>query len=325
MVAALHSRGGRTRIGARKEQVVKVLVLVAAMCGVGGAATAHPGSGIVVDERGRVYFTDTGRGVWRVDAGGKLTLVSTSAMHWMAIDRVGKFADAPEAFGEWFGRLTPKGEKPALISCSDFPCVFGKDGNLYFARMHGEAVVRRTPEGEETVLVTREKIGVVETNPAGVNGMACGPDGTIYLVSLDSVNRQVGTGQHVLYAVGMDGSVRAVARNFIKEKLAEGQEHPEVRPEYSRGMAVDDDGNVYVAVTGSRCVMKVTPKGEASVVLRCEKPWSPTGVEVSKGEVFVLEYDDETPVEGREWPPRVRKVGRDGNVAKLVTVEREKR
>jgi hypothetical protein len=49
-------------------------------------ALAHPGSGIVVDDRGRVFFTDTGRGVWRVDSGGKLTLISESAMHWMAID-----------------------------------------------------------------------------------------------------------------------------------------------------------------------------------------------------------------------------------------------
>ena len=43
-------------------------------------AVAHPGSGIVVAETGRVYFTDTGRGVWRVDDEGKLTLISKSAM-----------------------------------------------------------------------------------------------------------------------------------------------------------------------------------------------------------------------------------------------------
>ena len=284
---------------------------------------AHPGSGIAVDAKGAVFFTDTGKGVWRVDQSGKPTLISESAMHWMAIDRDGKFADAPQEFGEWFGRLTPRGEKPALISCSDFPCIVGKDGNLYYAKMHGLTIVRRTPEGRESVLVSREKFGIPADRPVGVNGMACGPDGTIYLVSLDSLNATVGSGEHAVYAVGTDGSVRTFAKDFIKEKLPERERHPEVRPEYCRGMAVDEKGDVYVAVTGNRCVMKLTPRGEPSVVLKCAKPWTPTGVDVFKGEVYVLEYDDETPTEGRTWPPRVRKVGRDGKVTTLATVTRE--
>src|SRR5687768_4069631 len=76
---------------------------------------AHPGSGIVVDDKGHVFFTDTGKGVWRIDPDRKITLISSSAMHWMAIDRDGRFAAAPEQFGEWFGRLTPSGQKPTLI------------------------------------------------------------------------------------------------------------------------------------------------------------------------------------------------------------------
>jgi DNA-binding beta-propeller fold protein YncE len=290
-------------------------------------ADAHPGSGIAVDDRGSAYFTDTGRGVWRVDrTGGPLTLVSTSAMHWMAHDPAGAFADAPELFGEWFGRLTPKGARPTLISCSDFPCAVGPDGNLYYAKMHGLTIVRRTPAGRETELVTREKFGVAADRPVGANGLACGgPDKALYLVTLDSLNRDVGTGEHVLYKVDLaDGSVRAVARNFVTERLPADQRHPEVRPQYCRGMAVDDaTGDVYVAVTGSRCVMKVTPKGQASVVLRARRPWSPTGVAVAGGGVYVLEYDDETPVEGRDWPPRVRTIARDGTVAVRAAVVRD--
>ena len=290
-----------------------------------GRVPGHPGSGIAVDDGGRVYFTDTGRGVWRIDPAGKLALVSDSAMHWMAIDRRGGFARHPAAFGEWFGRLTPKGEKPALISCSDFPCVVGKDGNLYYAKMHGLTIVRRTPGGEESVLASREKFGVGADRPVGVNGMACGPDGAIYLAALDSLNKTEGSGEHAVYAVAADGSVRTVAKDFVRQKLPEGQRHPEVRPEYCRGMAVDGDGNVYVAVTGNRCVMRLTPAGRASVVLSAQKPWSPTGVDVRGGEVFVLEYDDETPTEGRNWLPRVRKVGRDGGVTVLATINRKLR
>ena len=287
-------------------------------------APAHPGSGITVDDKGRVCFTDTGKGIWRIERGGKLTLLSGSAMHWMTIDRAGAFARAPEEFGEWFGRLTPVGEKPALISCSDFPCVMGTDGNLYFAFMHGLTIKRRTPEGRESVLASPEKFGVAAGRPIGVNGIACGPDGTIYLVSVDSVNKREGTGEHVLYAVGRDGSVRRIAADFVKEKLPERDQHPEVRPEYCRGLAVDArTGDVYVAVTGNRCVMMVTAQGKATTVLKSEKQWTPTGVDVYDGELYVLEYDDETPTEGRNWPPRVRKLARDGSVVTLVTVRRE--
>jgi hypothetical protein len=88
-------------------------------------------------------------------------------------------------------------------------------------------------------------------------------------------------------------------------------------------LAVDDDNNVYVAATGSRCVLKISPAGEAAVVMRCDKPWSPTGVAVAEGAVYVLEYDDETPTEGRSWPPRVRKLSPDGDVSTLITVKRD--
>ena len=299
-----------------------LLVAVATYAFTPSPLGAHPGSGIVVDDRGTVYFTDTGKGVWRIGPGGALTLISKSAMHWMAIDRSGKFAGARDEFGEWFGRLTTRGDKPTLISCSDFPCVVGADGNLYFAHMHSLRIVRRTPEGKESALATPRAFKADPSRPLGVSGMACGADGTIYLVAMDSLNQTEGTGQHTLYAVGVEGSVRAVARDFVKDLLPAEQRHPEVRPQYCRGMAVDAENNVYVAATGNRCVMKLSPSGEASTVLKCEKPWTPTGVDVSGGEVFVLEYDDETPTEGRNWPPRVRKVGRDGKVRTLATVVR---
>jgi hypothetical protein len=285
-------------------------------------AAAHPGSGIAVDGQGVVYFTDTGKGIWRIDPGRAPVLISSSAMHWMAIDPAGRFANTAETFGEWFGRLTSAGAKPTLISCSDFPCVVGTDGNLYYAKMHGLTIVRRTPEGKESVLVTPEAFKLDLRRFWGVCGLACGPDGSIYLVALDSLNKTEGTGQHTLYAVAPNGSIRTLARDFVRDLLPPGQRHPEVRPQYTRGLAADPGGNVYVAVTGNRCVMKVSPEGTATTVLRCPKPWTPTGVDVQGGALYVLEYDDETPAEGRNWPPRVRKVARDGTVTTLATIAR---
>jgi hypothetical protein len=292
------------------------------------AAWAHPPSGIVVDDGGAVYFQDGARGVWRVDPGppaGAPGLVSDNALHWMALDPKGAFADAPESFGEWFWRATPRGHKPAIVLCSDFPCAVGTDGNLYYAKNHSLTVVRRSPAGAEAVLTTPATFGVAAERPVGVTGMAAGPDGTVYVVSLDSLNRDVGTGEHAVWAIAPGGAVRPFAKEFVKDLLPPARQHPAVRPQYCRGLAADADGNVFVAVTGNRCVMKLPPKGEPAVVLQCEKPWTPTGVAVWRGEVYVLEYDDETPTEGRNWPPRVRKAAADGKVTTVAAIKREAR
>jgi hypothetical protein len=285
-------------------------------------APAHPGSGIAVDERGRVYFADTREGLWRVDAGGRLTLMKKGGLHWMTMDRRGTFANSADEFGP-FTRLTPQREKPVLIGCPEFPCAMGKDGNLFYASMHDLTIIRRSPSGEESVLVEKDRFRMKDDT--SVTGIACGPDGTLYLVALDSLNRKDGHGLHMIWAVKPDGTIRKFADGFLKQKdkLPAAEQHWQVRPEYCRGIAVDGNGDVYVAVTGNRCVMKLTAKGEASVVHRTAKPWTPTGVDVVEGEVYVLEYDDETPAKHGDWPPRVKKVGTNGKVATVATVARE--
>ena len=38
------------------------------------SASAHPGSAIVIDAKGQVYFVDTGHGVWMVNAAGSSSI-----------------------------------------------------------------------------------------------------------------------------------------------------------------------------------------------------------------------------------------------------------
>ena len=67
-------------------------------------AYAHPGSGIVVNKQGEIFFTDTGRGVWKIDRQGKLTYLPASRFHWMALDEAGSFAGSRKSFGEEYRR-----------------------------------------------------------------------------------------------------------------------------------------------------------------------------------------------------------------------------
>jgi sugar lactone lactonase YvrE len=65
--------------------------------------------------------------------------------------------------------------------------------------------------------------------------------------------------------------------NFIRpsDHIPAAQRHREAIPEYCRGLAIDQQGNIYVAATGNRCVVKVAPDGDSQVMMRCETPWPP--------------------------------------------------
>lgn len=72
------------------------------------SAQAHPGSGIVIDSAGNLYFTDTGSGIYRIGRDGKLQRVAGQAFHWMALDQRGHFSRF--VFKDWFERVTPPGD-----------------------------------------------------------------------------------------------------------------------------------------------------------------------------------------------------------------------
>jgi sugar lactone lactonase YvrE len=274
-------------------------------------AIAHPGSGIVVDKSGQVYIMDTGKGVWKIDRQGKLTYLPSSRFHWMAIDEDGNFANAQKNFGGFFERVTPEGGKPVIIICPEFPFTIGADGNIYYAdtRHSPGKIVRRTPAGKETILASDKAF-------TSIHGIAAGTDGSLYITEASNPNA------NTIRKITMDGTISIVATYIGKNN----NDTPlEATPSYCRGLSVDSAGNIYVASTGSRSVLKITPRGAITTVLQVSNPWAPTAVTVFKGEVYVQEWHDVTSdkLEVREaWIPRVRKIARDGNVTTLATVSR---
>ncbi len=277
----------------------------------GIVTSAHPGSGIVIDKDGQVYFTDTGKGIWKIDKQGKLTFIPASRFHWMAIDEVGNFSESQKSFGGYFERVTMKSAKPSLIMCSDFPFTVNLDGNIYYAdtRHSAPKIIRRTPNGKETVLVI-DKIFEF------TSGICAGPDSSLYITEASNA------GANTVRKITKDGKISILATFVGKE----GSDLPPgTVPSYCRGLVVDSTGIVYVAATGSRSILKITPKGEVTTILQESTPWTPTGVALFHGEIYVLEWHDLAPAlqEVREaWIPRVRKIGKDGKVSTLVTVSR---
>jgi streptogramin lyase len=292
---------------------IKLIFIFIFLQAVPGMITlAHPGSGIVVDRSGQIYFTDTGKGIWKIDTKGDLVFLPASKFHWMTIDPSGYFAGSPKTFGNFFERVTGSNNKPALIMCSDFPLVVAKDGNIYYAdtRKSSAKIMRRSPDGKETVLASNKIFQFV-------SGIAAGADGSLYIT--ESANPNANT----IRKITMKGTMNTIATfTGIRQK-----DPPlETTPAYCRGLAVDSTGNIYVAATGSRCVLKINPQGKLTTLLQVDSPWAPTGVAVSNGEIFILEWHDVS-AENSEvrtaYLPRIRKTGRDGKVKTLASISRK--
>ena len=278
---------------------------------------AHPSSGIVVDRQGQVYFSDLSRGLMRIDARGKVTMVHQEGGHWLALDQAGSFSrvifEKSTHWPRWFKRRTGYNVKPALIGDAGSPLVVGKDGNLYFAcddeRLipGGLQIGRLSPNGQETLL--NPSLRQISEELGGIKGLAVGPDGSLYASYPKAVLK-----------ITMDGTITTLV-NPVVVKDCELNVASNDSP-WLRGLAVSSTGIVYVAASGCGSVIKILPDGKVKTVLKAEKPWAPSGVAIHQGEVYVLEHINPNSEAHEAWPPRVRKLGRDGKVTTLVTITR---
>ena len=294
------------------------ILVIASFALAARTASAHPSSGIVVDQQGQVYFQDAvGRAIWKIDAQGKLTkYYDKLGGHWMALDVEGSFSRARIPH---FERITPDGEKPALVVADGgSPIAVSRDGNLYylcgFSRKEpmdpgGSLIGRMSPEGKLTVLAPGLKETVEKLN--GITGLAAGPDGRLYAAFRSAVLK-----------IGPDGTSSTLVHPVVVADC--DVDFPDGNPNLPlpalRGLAVDSDGTVYAAAVGCHRVVRITRDGKVEVVLKAERPWSPTGVALHGGDVYVLEYTNANGGPADGWTPRVRKLARDGTVTTLATL-----
>lgn len=268
-------------------------------------AIAHPGSAIAVASDGRVFFVDTGGGVFSIERDGRVVRREGPAFHWFAFDPAGRFRRTP-----WpsipGAELRFAGTNPSVVLSSDFPVTIGSDGIFYYAergRDGRKRIVGIDPAGKRSVRAVLPR-----GEPEGwINGLAAGPDGSLVYTENATVRR-----------IDRSGRVATLSSRIDVPRCARipFDEVDDVRP-YLRGVAVEADGTVYVAAAACGAVLRIGRDGAARVVLRTSPPWSPTAVAVRSGEVYVLEYLH-TPGDDRSrWLPRVRKIGRDGRVTAL--------
>jgi hypothetical protein len=299
-----------------KERLCLLLVLATLLCVPPRSTLGHPASGIVVDSQGNVYFIHTGRGCAKIGPQGKLSYVHESrGGHWMCLDPEGSFSRTQP---KYFERITLPGVKPALIYADGgSPIAVLRDGLLYYASNDetmtpgGLQVTRQSPSGAISIFPPD---GKKTTEKLGITGLAPGPDGSLYIASPSAVSK-----------LKMDGTFSTLVHPIeLKDCDVEyADNNPDNPLPYLRGLAVEADGTVFAAGCACHAVVRITPEGKAETVLKAERPWSPTGVAVYRGDVYILEYTNANGGPGEGWRPRVRKLGRDGRVTTLVTVPPE--
>ena len=273
---------------------------------------AHPGSGIVVDRRGEVYFLDTGSGVWKIDLQGKLTQLPGPRFHWLTLDADDCFSTAHLPAGA-AGDITRVGTSPTLLVASDYPVAIGANGLLYYPSYtsgSGLQLMELTPANQTRMLINLSAAGTRDLR--WLNGLAAGADGSLYYTEDDAIRR--------ISARGEVSTVVAKPKVPTCVSIA-GSSRPMLR-----GLAAESNGTIYVAASGCGSLLKVSAGGQVTTVHQLQSPWTPTAVALFKDNIYVLEYLQTAasmqPEDRSAWLPRVRKITANGRSTIIASIDR---
>jgi len=273
-------------------------------------AMAHPGSAIVVDRLGQIWFLDTGDGLWKIDTHGALIHVGGNRFHWMTLDQDNRFSGT--ALPRDVARI---GTSPTLLIASDYPIAMGQDGNLYYPSVGPRRrvqIMRQLPSGATSVLATLPATAADGKPLEWLNGLTSGADGALYFTENNSIRR-----------VSMEGQITTVATNLHVAGCVSIPGNAPSDSLFLRGLSVDAAGVMYVAASGGGSVRRISPDGRVTKLVQLEPPWSPTAVALFGTDVYVLEYLHTEVEDRRAWVPRVRKISADGNSVIIAKVERK--
>ncbi len=291
-------------------------------------AAAHPWGGLVVDENGDIFFTficpftsdDHHACVWKLSDGAPTASLESRYSPSDIIlarntDRTIFGAERTNA-GQLFQARLWKFQQDTwldFISPTTDPARFhiqtyavDNAGTIYFAK--DNRLFKRTGDGQVTPVSLKRSFERIDL-------MAWGPDESLYLVDRGALLK-------------MDlstGSISTVANGLREE---EPEDLPFSGANILFDMVVDDAGAVYLAYYGNRRILKVDPSGSITTFARSESPWSPHGIDIYEGEVYILE----STVGGGDWwkpwgrpviIPRVRKFDPDGTATTIFEYQED--
>jgi hypothetical protein len=271
-----------------------VAVFVLAIVLSAASLIAHPGTGIVRDSRGNVYYTDLAR-VWMIaPSGERMVIVSSVHTHELYIDSLDNLYGEHlwyegDHTGRWGHRVWRRSPDGTLIDLVPARQGFRDDHDEFHFDRDGRGRMYWIDRDERSEIRRREIDGRVTTlahNVQRPGRMTVTPDGTVYYLEADDLLRIDASGRTSMLARGL--------------KSRRGFEHVENGHHKIMGLWTDPQERVYVAMLGYRVVLRVDRRGEVVDVVRSSEPWGPTGGLIDpSGDLWLLESSDTNAVRVR--------------------------
>lgn len=262
---------------------------------------AHPSWGIVVDKNKNIYFADiahNGMGsVWKLTNKGELKLLlSDFHAHNVSLDKYGNLITAHGESPHTLVRIRQNGNIDTLYQTNDYKEFFG--GNSTWSARNGKIVYG---------LREHKYLREIDQNGSQKNigdyefiwnqSVYVAPDGTIYAT-------EIGRDNGCVVKIDTNGTASFIAKNLITKLDREKDIHNDILLGITEGC----DGNIYVAETAGRRVVKIINNGDIETFYKSENNWTPTAIDFFSGDAFILEYKDGS----QDTGPRIIRIDESG-------------
>jgi len=313
--------------------IVSTLVLVGMLIGVPNVE-AHPGSGIVVDEKGNVYFAfGPANAIYRVTPQGEATVYSTGIEkkrlrnpHHLVIDRAGNLYTASDS-GEVVYRIDASGETTIYYPVDGWwrSLAVGSGGDPFTVDENGRIITVNSRQRRYVQLARGTEYGRVTLLADADWGHRDGRRGEAKIADLHSSTFVLDSKGDLVFTEG-GSCVRRLAGDGTVSTIASAFN-------FATGLALLGDDSIVVADAQAHRICLISPDGNVAIVagtgVRGDKDGAieeatfdePAGVAVdAKGTIYTLEtvYDSKKD----SCTARVREI-KDGLVTTLAAVELE--
>jgi hypothetical protein len=247
-------------------------------------AFAHPGIGIVKDSKGNIYYTDL-KQVWKISTNGSRAVVvphvHTHELYMDANDNLyGEHlwynGEQLNTWGSYAWCLHTNGKLDTVVAShegflEEYSFCRDSFGSQYWAeRFTVSRIKKKTPDGKITT--------IVQGRFKDIRWMHVTPAGVVYFVDLLDVYKIDQRGQLSLLVKGLARQPSLLSLHSARHSIF--------------GIWLDEQNNIYAAVSSERTVKKITQEGKVSDVVYSLFPWSPvSGLFDEKGNLWLMEFN----------------------------------
>ncbi|MFN8672699.1 MAG: SMP-30/gluconolactonase/LRE family protein [Candidatus Sericytochromatia bacterium] len=232
-------------------------------------------TGIVVDSMGNIFVADTFNfSIKKITSDGTISTFAGSSRTYPLYNGNGAYIDYTS---KDYGLSEGKGTNARFSTITGM--VLDNSGNLFVTDYDNHRIRKITPDGTVSTFAGSSQ-GYVEGK---VNGKLSNPNG----ITIDKNGNffVIDQGNNCIRKITPDGTISTVvgsSGDFYKDEP--NNDH------YSRGIAVDKNGNLFITDLGNGKIKKITPDGNISDFYSTNNLSSAIAIDPSSGNLFITEY-----------------------------------